>query len=189
MDTNVGTARAVALATGRVQALLEAAGREAEAQGLATGEEAILVAVAELGALGKVARRFGVTRGAVQAWIRTDPERIRPLIAEARRQAADLLAEEAGDVLNGVQADPTSAQVSLANSKSNYMRWLAGVYDEQYRDRKGGDVSVKVTVGQLHLEALQAHGVRRAPVVEVSVEEDPSDAVDVEPEEVWDDDS
>lgn len=179
------------MATGRVQALLEAAGTRAEADGLATPEDAILVAVAELGALGKVARRFGVTRAAVQAWIRTDPGRIRPLIQEARRQAADLLAEEAGEVLEnaaqvieGVRMPLSSADVSLANSKSNYLRWLAGIYDEQYRDKKGAGVNVQVTVGQLHLDALKAHGVRRAPVVEVSVEADGSDAVDVEPEEV-----
>lgn len=146
-----------------MDALLAAAAVKAEELGLESAEAAILQAVEELGALGKVSRRFGCSRAAVQAWIRTDPERLRPLIKEARRQAADIAAEEAGDVLDDLPLEPTSPQVQAANSKSNYKRWLAGVWSEDYRDQKAG-VQVNVDIGQLHLEALRSEGVRRVAV-------------------------
>lgn len=153
--------------------MLAAAAERAEADGLDGPEGAILAAVEELGALGKVAHRFGVSRAAVQAWIRTDPERLRPLIAEARLGAGDGAAEEAGEILDVLakQSELTTAEVSLANSRANHRKWLAGVWNEMYRDRRGAEVKVEVDVRLLHLEALRAEGVRRNPVVVATVVE------------------
>jgi hypothetical protein len=182
------TARAVAAKTGRVEALLQAAATRAEQDGLGDAEGAILAAVAELGALGKVARRFGVTRAAVQAWIRTDPDRLRSALAEARRDAGEVKAEDAGEHFDDLGDDPSTAQVQVARERSNYDRWLAGVWNEQYRQDRGVKVAVGVGLAQLHLDALRAEGVRRAPVVVVEVEatspgEDGGEALEAELDE------
>lgn len=165
------TERAKAALTGRVQALMDAAAQRAEQDGLADAEEAILAAIAELGALGKVAHRFGVSRAAVQAWIRTDRDRLRPLVEEARRDAGEVRAETAVEHFDDLPEDPSTAQVQVAKERSGYDRWLAGVWNEQYRDQRGAQVNVNLNVGQLHLDALRAEGQRRAPVVDVQVDE------------------
>lgn len=183
-------ARDVALATGRIRALLEAAGAEAERVGLESAEEAILAAVAEEGALGKVGRRFGVTRAAVQAWIRTDPERLRPMIEKARLEAGEARAEQAGEHFEdlGALGDITREEIALAKERSAYDRWLAGVWNRQYKDQ-GANVVVALDLGRLHLDALRAEGVRRTPVAvaeAIAPGEDGGRVLEVEPE-AWED--
>lgn len=79
----------------------------------------------------------------------------------AMQDAAHAHAEQAGDVLDKLADADTlllsSAQVSLAKSRSEYKRWLASKLNEEYRD--GPQVQVGIlAAGDLHLDALRQLG-------------------------------
>jgi hypothetical protein len=78
----------------------------------------------------------------------------------ALEAAGEAHAERAGEVLDAVGADPSSAEVTLASKRANYLQWLAGKRDERFSD-KGPDLNVQVqtvNVGLDHLQALMSHG-------------------------------
>lgn len=96
--------------------------------------------------------------------------------AAAMREGAHALAEDAGDVLEDLPEDPTSAQVAKAKGISEHKKWLAGLRD---RDSYGAGPSTVVGViglPELHIEALRAAGnmdrqrLTAAPVVEADYE-------------------
>lgn len=84
----------------------------------------------------------------------------------AMQLSADALAEDAGDILDELaeEYEPTSAQVSLARSRSEYRRWLASMRDKEKYGEKKGDVNVNVlSLGDAHLEVLRKLGQRAEP--------------------------
>jgi hypothetical protein len=88
--------------------------------------------------------------------------------SEARREGWALamklrghaLAEEAGEVLDSlVGTAPSAAEVSLAKSRAEYRRWLAGRLNaEAYGEDKQALLNVNLNVGDLHLDALRRVG-------------------------------
>jgi hypothetical protein len=97
-------------------------------------------------------------------------------VLEARRASADAHAEMAADVLDDLarRSDEGevlgSADVSLARSRSEYRRWLAGVRDREQYGTRDAQATVNVTIGDLHLDALRRAG---GPVLEAQeVEEE-----------------
>lgn len=78
--------------------------------------------------------------------------------AAAMREGAHALAEDAGDILEDLPEDPTSAQVAKAKGISEHKKWLAGLRD---RDKYGqGPSTVVGVIGlpELHIEALRQVG-------------------------------
>jgi transposase-like protein len=122
-------------------------------------EEYVSGFVADGESVRKVAARFGVSKHLMYEWLRMDPSgRREELFQAARKASAEAHADRAGEVLEEV--DPhlaTSPMVQLANSRSNYHRWMAEVRDRDTFGNKPAAV-VNVSLGALHLDALRQAG-------------------------------
>lgn len=121
---------------------------------------------------------FGVSRTYFYRWINLDKDRRQKLLREARAVAAMGHAEDAGEVLDELVGTViTPADVTLANSRSNYKRWLAEVYERGAIERTETKDSLVLNIGQLHLSALKEAGrahvaeLQSGPVVEAEVVE------------------
>jgi hypothetical protein len=122
----------------------------------------------------KLMARYGVSRDMWYTWLGMDPSgRRRKLYDEAKRLSADAHADISGEVLEDVGdgLTLTSAQVSLANSKSAYHRWLAEVRDrDQYGTKQAP--TVQINLGLDHLTALRELGCDPGRVVDAEIVED-----------------
>jgi predicted transcriptional regulator len=136
------------------------------------GEDGFFALVAEGKPLAQIAKVMGVSLPAVHRWLDTDRVPLRGRLRDAKRDSAEVHAEKAGEILDELEGKAvTSAEVQLANSRSKYRQWLAGVYDrETFGDQKS-QVNVQFNIGSLMLEALQVAGRRDeiAPVVEAEL--------------------
>lgn len=131
------------------QPKMAALSAEIERQG---GDDVILDRIAAGDRVTQIARDYGVSHTMLWRWAKQNPER-KAAYDEARRLSADALVDKAQGGLEECTAD-NSAQVSLANSKANFYRWLAGVRDRvQY-----GEEKQVVNIAELHLNALRAYG-------------------------------
>jgi hypothetical protein len=89
-------------------------------------------------------------------------------IDEARTRASHCLAEESLELVDAC-AD-TSVEVNRANSRSRSRQWLAQAWNpSKYGQQKG--VSVNVSIGSLHLDALRAVPARATAIVTGSPEQ------------------
>lgn len=83
----------------------------------------------------------------------------------ARARASHGYAEESIEILDGYAADSTD--VSRAQSRARGRQWLAERWNSaKYGNQKG--VSVSVSIGSLHLDALRSVNVRTVPIVTVT---------------------
>lgn len=171
---------------------IAAHGADVEGTDMTPGELWFFDQVADGLSLQKIAAKCGVSRRQLYFWMDMDgqKERRRGLLAESREWSAEAHADKAGEILEGVgefdedgRRIPLSApEVALAKERSGYRRWLAGVRDPgQYGDKRG-QVNVNLSVGELHLDALMAHG--RMPQIEGGPVVDEPDLVEVEDDDV-----
>lgn len=126
--------------------------------------------------MGEVAEEFGVSRPWLYTWMKSDGRRsIRErAYQDAKRAAADYHAERGLGVLEDLDDEATTAQVSLAGKKSEYHRWLATVLDRESYGPKGQEVNVTLDLGQLHIQALtEVQAEWEGEVVDADVEPDP----------------
>lgn len=79
-----------------------------------------------------------------------------PVIAEARREQADALAEEALQIADGLADDiRTKEQIAIAKERIDVRKWLASVnHPDRYQQNKAGP-TVTININQLHLDALK----------------------------------
>lgn len=123
------------------------------------GEDWVFSFVAEGLSMKKVAERVGATsRGMLYLWLDLDRENRRRKLEAARQQSADAHAEDGLDILDELDDSlmVTPAEVSAANSRANYRKWLASVRNrEAYGDRPQVDVNVNIKT--LHLDALRKY--------------------------------
>lgn len=124
---------------------------------LTPGEVYFFGRVAAGAKMGDLAEEFGVSRPWLYTWMKSDKRRAirEAAYQDAKRAAADYHADEAGDVLDRIGPDPTTAEVSLAGKKSEHHRWLATVLDRETYGSKGQEVNVHLDLGQLHIAALE----------------------------------
>ena len=147
---------------------LTALSQHIEANG---GEDWVFEFVAEGLSMKKVAEAVGASsRGMLYSWIKAGGEERKQKLKAARRESAHNLAEDGVGILDDL-ADAqlvTSPEVSLASSRANYRKWLAGVRNrEEYGERSA---LVEISIGDLHLEALARHSAARLPIPEAEYE-------------------
>lgn len=124
----------------------------------AGGLDAILDRVAISDSLADIATTFEVSRHTLYRWLRKNEERW-SLYLEAKEVSADALVEEAGTILDDVDAGDGAPEVSKAKNRADHRRWLATKRDRgQYGDDAAANVQVNVDLGSLHLEALRKVG-------------------------------
>lgn len=102
---------------------------------------------------------FEFSRGLLYQWINHKPhkERRKKLVDEARKDSAERIAEDAGEILDDLSEKKSlsSADVQLGAQRSKYRQWLAGMRNSDYSPKSG--VEVNLSIGELHLEALRNH--------------------------------
>jgi hypothetical protein len=153
----------------RLVADIERAGAEVGV----SGEEFILNRIVAGVSPRAIMSQFGLSREMFYSWLRVGGPERRKLYDDARRLSADAQADLAGEVLEELaeRGVVTSPEVQLANSRSNYLRWLAEVRNRDvYGTKPNG--SIQINVGALHLDALRAAAVA-VPVATVVVRERP----------------
>lgn len=101
----------------------------------------------------ELARLAGVSRPTLNDWMTNSPARVQG-IALARESTADFLVDEAGQLLDTA----TVREGSLAASKANWRKWLAGVYN---RKTYGTAVAptLAISFSDIH---LAAHAERKS---------------------------
>lgn len=85
-------------------------------------------------------------------------EDYRPVIAEARAEQADALAEEALQIADQLaDGTVTREDIAVAKERIDVRKWLATVNNpERYQQNKSGP-TVTININQLHLDALKKH--------------------------------
>lgn len=124
-------------------------------------EDEIFESIAEGLSVQKVCEKFNISsRKMLYDWKKNNP-RLEAKFVSAREISADAHAEKAGfyyDELDDREL-VTSADVALATGKAKYRMWLASMRDRKTFGSKD-TVTVNLTVGELHMEALQHPSAR-----------------------------
>jgi transposase-like protein len=116
-----------------------------------------------------IADTYGVSRGMIYLWKKMGGESRADAWEEARKDSAEALLEDAGEILdalavpgeNGEAPDPSNAQVSVARERAGHRRYLAEKFNREAFGDRGGAGGV-VVLGDLHLEALRSRGTPEA---------------------------
>lgn len=138
--------------------IVELTRRAAEAGEGAAPEDVVCALVASGETLIEVARRLEqdtglpISPGIVGAWMNADPKR-KAALAEARKQSAPILAEQAMEILDDVDEDRDA--IAKAKAQADLRTWLASKYDRQTFGNDAAQVNVQLNLGQLHLDALR----------------------------------
>ncbi len=122
------------------------------------GDDVVLGRVASGDTVKAIASDYGVGYDTLRRWLNASEER-KTAYLEAKRDSADALVEEAGEILDKANTD-SAPQVTKAVKRAEHKRWLAGKRDrEQYgEDKTGAQVNVNLDLAGLHLDALKAAG-------------------------------
>lgn len=129
------------------QPILKKMWQDIEAMG---GVDRIIERHANGETLGSIAAELGVSRG-FMSWKINKVPGVKERLAEARRMRADVLAEEALSLADGVPEDAMA--IRKVQTQVDVRKWLAGVNDpERYGTQKA---AVQVNIGSLHLDALR----------------------------------
>lgn len=121
---------------------------------LSGGEQPLLDRLASGETLTSIGRDFGVSRQLISKLLKRTPQ-LKVKYHEALRESAGAHADKSGEVL-AVPPTASMPQVAAARNLSEHHRWMAIVTDRStYGKPKEGQ---PVTIGELHLHALQATG-------------------------------
>ena len=114
------------------------------------GVDRIIERVAEGDSLKAIAEELGISRSFLSWKVNAIPG-VKERLVQARKSRADMWAEEAISIADGVDPDPN--QINKARLRIDSRKWLAGVDDP---DRFGTkQAQVNISIGGLHLDALR----------------------------------
>lgn len=124
-----------------------------------------------------IANSYGISVTQLRRWFHagrtsphpTDPHPRSVAYKEAKLMSAESLADEAGEILDTAQP-ATSAEASIVKARADYRWRLAGIRDREQFGDAPPQVAVNVSLGDLYLEALLAHG-HAGQIEEAEVEE------------------
>lgn len=151
-----------------------------------SGEEWFLSRVSDGDPMGQIAEEVGLcSRAYMYVWMKSKGEEFGARYAEAKRRSAEAYAEEGMRILDKLdgKAGLENVDVTLADRRAAYRRWMAKHRDPEQFGEKGA--RVEVSIGTLHLDALRAAGSAKAlapaeaPEAEWEFEDDEELAEDV----------
>ncbi len=102
------------------------------------------------------AEHLGCSRYPVMRWVKKDPNRERQY-KEARTESASAIAEHAKQLLDDADVKST-ASVQKARNQGDYYKYLSSVFDRPNFGPADQKHSITLSIGDLHLQALQASG-------------------------------
>ncbi len=120
------------------------------------GIEWLCEQIADGRSLRDIATDLDCSRWLLQRWVHADPDR-EACYHEAKREGAAAMVEEGKALLDTADEHSTSA-IQKARFRADYRKWYAGVLDRMSFGPPDRHTQVQVSIGQLHLDALKAHG-------------------------------
>lgn len=118
-----------------------------------TGPEFVYEWIVDGGTLTSLADDLNISRGFVSRKLNAN-DAYRKALEEARRDAADTMAEENLRIADAMSAsDTTMVQVAAGREQIKVRQWLAGVYNADKFAPKGNNVTINI--GDMHLDALR----------------------------------
>lgn len=137
------------------------------------GEDEILARIANGEPAKDIAASYDLSRASLYKWLDATPER-KAKLADARRQQALSLVEEAGQILD--EAKPLdAAEASIIRARADHRKWMASkLHRELFGDQAPG-VNFNLNIQSLHLEALRQVGsmtLAPGPVLEAEIIEE-----------------
>lgn len=107
-----------------------------------------------------IAAQAGCSRPFMYKWMRYGSYGdIREEYQKARVDSAHAIVEEGQEILDDLAGhEVDSADVTLASRRADYRKWRAGKLNDQYADKRGGDININLTAGEKHLQALIGRG-------------------------------
>jgi AcrR family transcriptional regulator len=117
----------------------------------AGGEEYVLEAVMGGTSTADVSRICDVSRGMLYEWLHKDETRWQRY-QEAREIGAHAMADEALDIVDRA----TNDTITVDRERAKVRQWLAERANKKDFGKDRGDVNLNLSIGDLHLDALQA---------------------------------
>jgi hypothetical protein len=90
--------------------------------------------------------------GVLSAWVNKQ-EGGREMLAQARADAAHILAEEALEIVDDV--DEEKSAIAKAKLRADQRQWLAAKWNRQAYGETAPQVAVQFDIGQLHIDAMR----------------------------------
>ncbi len=104
-------------------------------------------------ALGKaVGHNLAASSGILTSWVNSTPDG-QEMLRRARANAAHLLAEEAGEIIDN--AEDSKLGLLRARLRVDQNRWLAGKWNRKDYGETPAQVAINFDVGQLHIDAMR----------------------------------
>jgi hypothetical protein len=122
------------------------------------GEEAVFGLIAAGKTMRQVGEAFGISADSVYAWIREGGDARAELWRDAKLRSADALVDRASEILDDPASAATSSTASMARASADFKRWLAAIRNREEYGEPPPSLGLHLDIGQLHLQALMAHG-------------------------------
>lgn len=106
--------------------------------------------------IGQVIGHPDFQSGTLSSWINSSPD-WRAKIALARSVSADILAEDAGEILD--DADEDRDAIAKAKARADYRMWLASKRNRAVYGADTAQVAVQVNLPDLHIDAMRRRQV------------------------------
>lgn len=140
------------------------------------GEDWLFEKMADGETVSACAKEVGVSRQMLYLWVHQRPER-EQAFKQARKLAAHALVDDAVEILDAAKASDST----LARERARFRQWMASKMNRESYGEEKAQVAVNLSVGMLHLTAVQDREARlqREKVGELVVE--PVESVTTDP--------
>ena len=125
------------------------------------GEGWFFEQVADGRMMNDIAKQFGISRGLIYRWMKSEVQEYEDKLRTARLLASHNLVEDGMEIIDNANVE-SNAGVTKAKERANYRKWLAGVRNRKdYGEASKGPV-IALNINALHLDALKAIGITAA---------------------------
>lgn len=102
---------------------------------------------------------LAASSGILTNWVNSTPDG-QEMLRRARANAAHILAEEAGDIID--EADDSKLGLMRAKLKVEQHRWLAGKWNRRdYGEQPQVQINNNLDIGQLHIDAMRQRRIEQ----------------------------
>lgn len=95
------------------------------------------------------------TRQMIYAWIHAGGEAREKKWEEAKKIAAHIHAEDAGEILDS-HRPISSADVAHVKNRAEHRKWIAKTFNRAAYGEDSGKIGLQLNIGSMHLDALRA---------------------------------
>ncbi len=138
------------------------------------GEDWLFERMADGKTVTACAKEVGVSRQMLYLWVHQRPER-EQAFKQARKLAAHALVDDAVQILD----DAKASESTLARERAKFRQWMASKMNRESYGEEKAQVAVNLSVGMLHLTAVQNREARLKAAADELVVEPAVESVEV----------